>query len=160
MPWTEYFKIKNIIKKVDFTTGNANDYSNYGTDAYFEPYGNIDMSNNKNFLILKTTSEGAFSYIEFTVNKNATLCAKVSSTDRGKTSKFVLTKVDGTNEQNISPFFHGESAIMEVEGVSGHTLVYKLEAGTTYRFYCTSTDRVGRVMSMTVYDHVLTEGTK
>lgn len=138
--------ITNVIKKVDFTTGNASDYTGYGTGSFFNPVGNIDMSNNKNFLIMKTISDTEHSYIEFTVDKAVTFYVRVSSTDRGKTSKFVLTDAAGNA---VASVFHPDNSEIVVEGVSGHTIVYTLQAGT-YRFYCTSTDRVGRVMYMTV----------
>ena len=144
-------EIKNIQAKVDFTTGNASDYSNYGTNSFFKPVGNIDMSNNKNFLILKTISDTEHSYIEFTVTQAVTFYAKVTSTDRGKVSKFLLTDAAGNS---INSVFHTDKAVVEVDGVSGHTIVYTLQAGT-YRFYCTSTDRVGRILTMTVSKDVV-----
>ena len=138
--------ITNVIKKVDFTKGNASDYSDYGTGSFFKPVGTIDMSNNKNFLIMKTDSSGVNAYIEFTVEQAVTFYVRVSSTDRGKTSKFLLKDAAG---KAVASVFHPDITEIEVEGVSGHTIVYTLQAGT-YRFYCTSTDRVGRVMYMTV----------
>ena len=143
--------INNIAHKVDFTTGKDADYTDYGTNSFFKPVGNIDMSNNKSFLIMKTITDTEHSYIEFTVTQKVTFYVKVSSTDREKTSTFVLKNANG---DSIASVFHN-NAVIEVEGVSGHTLVYTLEAGT-YRFYCTSTDRVGRVMSMTVSTDVVT----
>ena len=94
---------------------------------------------------MQTTEEGENSYIEFTVTQDSTFYVKVTSTDRGNISKFVLVDENGNY---VTEMFHG-AGVMEVEGVSGHTLVYTLKAGT-YKFYCTSTDRVGRVMSMMV----------
>ena len=138
--------IKDITHKVDFTTGTSTDYKDYGTSSFFKPVGNIDMSNNKNFLIMKTISDTEHSYIEFTVTETVAFYVKVSSTDRGKTSKFILKDANGNG---VKSAFHSDSAEMVVEGVTGHNIAYILEAGT-YRFYCTSTDRVGRIMSMIV----------
>ena len=146
--------ITNITHKVDFTTGTSTDYNDYGTNSFFKPVGNIDMSNNKNFLIMKTISDTEHSYIEFTVTQKVAFYVKVSSTDRGKTSKFILKDANGNG---VKSAFHSDSAEMVVEGVTGHNIAYVLEAGT-YRFYCTSTDRVGRIMSMIVstnYNYVL-----
>ena len=143
-------KVTNIKYEVDFTTGTSTDYTDYGTNSFFKPNGNIDMSNNKNFLILKTISDTEHSYIEFTVDQAVTFYAKVSSTDRGKTSKFVLMSVNAEGQEaEVASKFHQGKAEVVVEGVSGHTLVYTLQAGT-YRFYCTSTDRVGRLMTMKI----------
>ncbi len=146
--------INNILSEVLFSTGNANDYSDYGTNSFFQPHGSCDMSNDKKYLIMKTDSLGNNAYIEFTVTQAVTFYVKVSSTGRENISKFVLRNVDGTQETNINSVFHPDDATIHVEGVSGHTLVYTLEAGT-YRFYCTSTDRVGRVMAMTVSKDVI-----
>lgn len=146
--------INNKISEVYFTTGNANDYSNYGTNSFFKPHGSIDMSNDKKYLIMKTDSLGNNAYIEFTVTQAVTFYAKVSSTSRANVSKFILRKVNGDSTTNITSVFHKDAAEINVTGVSGHTLVYTLEAGT-YRFYCTSTDRVGRVMNMVVSTDVV-----
>ena len=143
----------SIIAGVDFTEGNTNNFSN----SFFKPNGNYGMSNDNKYLIMKsyTTLDNPTvfqnSYIEFTVDQAVTFYVRVSSTDRGNVSKFVLKDAAG-NE--IASVFHPDTAEMSVEGVSGHTLVYTLEAGT-YRFYCTSTDRVGRVMNMVVSTDVI-----
>ena len=141
--------IGEVYSKIDFTTGDAKDYAKYGADADFEPHGSCDMGNDKKYLIMKYTEGYGNAYIEFTVEKAVTFYVKVSSTGRGNYSKFVLRQVDGENEINVNSIFHHGEAVINVEGVSGHTIVYTLQAGT-YRFYCTSTDRVGRVMAMTV----------
>ena len=147
-------RIDNVYKEAIFSTGNASDYSDYGTNSFFQPHGSIDMSNDKQYLIMKTDSELHNAYIEFTVAQDVTFYVKVSSTGRGNYTDFVLRKVDGTQETNINSVFHSDEATISVEGVSGHTIVYTLKAGT-YRFYCTSENRVGRVMAMTVSTKVI-----
>ena len=147
-------KIDGVYKEVRFTTGDAKDYADYGTNSFFQPHGSCDMGNDKKYLIMKTDSNSKNAYIEFTVEQAVTFYAKVSSTGRGNYSNFVLRKVDGENETNVNSIFHPDEATIHVEGVSGHTIVYTLEAGT-YRFYCTSNDRVGRVMAMTVSTTVI-----
>ena len=142
-------KIDKVYKEAIFSTGNASDYSDYGTNSFFKPHGSIDMSNDKKYLIMKTDTEHHNAYIEFTVTQDVAFYVKVSSTGRGNYTDFVLRKVDGTQETNINSVFHPNEATIHVEGVSGHTIVYTLKAGT-YRFYCTSENRVGRVMAMTV----------
>ena len=153
-------QINNVQASVDFTNGSNNDYTHFGTNSFFKPNGNCNMSNDNTYLIMKayTISDennqaGStvfhHSYIEFTVTQAVTFYVRVSSTDRGNTSKFVLRQVNGENEINVNSVFHPNEAVINVEGVSGHTIVYTLQAGT-YRFYCTSTDRVGRIMDMTV----------
>ena len=141
-------KIDNVYREAIFSTGNASDYADYGTNSFFKPHGSIDMGNDKKYLIMKTDTEHN-AYIEFTVTQDVTFYVKVSSTGRGNYTDFVLRKVDGTQETNINSVFHPDEATIHVEGVSGHTIVYTLKAGT-YRFYCTSENRVGRVMAMTV----------
>ena len=160
-------QINNIIAGVDFTKGSSNDYSDFGTNSFFKPNGNCNMSNDNKYLIMKAythlgdiNSEGDatvyhHSYIEFTVAQDVTFYVRVASTDRTNTSKFVLEDTAGNQ---IKAVFHDDentSPVVEVTGVSGHTLIYTLEAGT-YRFYCTSTERVGRVMNMVVSTDVVT----
>ena len=146
--------ISNVLAKADFTTKSASDYSDYGTNSFFKPVGNCDMSNDKTYLIMKATSTGERAYIEFTVTQAVTFYVKVSSTGRENVSKFLLTKVEGDTTTNVNSIFHADKAEVDVKGVSGHTLVYTLEAGT-YRFVSNSTDRVGRVMTMTVSTRVI-----
>ena len=146
--------ITGVYKEAIFSTGESNDYDDYGTNSFFKPHGSIDMSNDKKYLIMKTDSEHHNAYIEFTVTQDVTFYVKVSSTGRGNYTDFVLRKVDGTQETNINSVFHPDEATIHVEGVSGHTIVYTLKAGT-YRFYCTSENRVGRVMAMTVSKDVI-----
>ena len=124
----------------------------YLEDGVRKCFHNLTVFKFNHFLIMKTDSSGANAYIEFTVEQAVNLYVKVSSTDRGKVSKFALRSVNGDKETDVTSVFHSSKAVIEVEGVSGHTLVYTLQAGT-YRFYCTSTDRVGRVMSMTVAEY-------
>ena len=146
--------ITGVYKEAIFSTGESKDYDDYGTNSFFQPHGSCDMGNDKKYLIMKTDSEGHNAYIEFTVTQDVTFYVKVSSTGRGNYTDFLLRKVDGTQETNINSVFHSDEATIHVEGVSGHTIVYKLEAGT-YRFYCTSENRVGRVMAMTVSKDVI-----
>ena len=143
------------MSEVRFTTGDSKDYANYGTNSFFKPYGNCDMGNDKKYLIMKNDTTFGNAYIEFTVEQAVAFYVKTASTDRGNISKFVLRKVDGENEANMYSIFHPNEAVINVEGVSGHTIVYNLTPGT-YRFYCTSADRVGRVMAMTVSKDVIT----
>ena len=141
--------VGHVYYKADFTTTSASDYTNYGTNSFFKPHGSCDMSNDKKYLIMKTSSTGEAPYIEFTITEAMNFYVKVTSTGRENVSKFVLKKVANDTVTNINSVFHTDNAEVQVKGVSGHTLVYTLEAGT-YRFYCTSTERVGRVMTMTV----------
>ena len=158
-------QINNIIAGVDFTKGNNNDYSDFGT--FFKPNGNCNMSNDNTYLIMKAytildenNQAGStvfhHSYIEFTVTQDATFYVRVASTDRGNTSKFVLQDANGTQIESVFHSLHSNHStpVVEVTGVSGHTVVYTLKAGT-YRFYCTSTERVGRIMNMVVSYDVL-----
>lgn len=144
--------IENIIAGVDFTKGNTNNFS----DSFFKPNGNYGMSNDNKYLTMKsyTTLDNPtvfqHSYIEFTVDQAVTFYVRVASTDRGNISKFALMNANG---EYVKTLFHDTNEV-EVTGVSGHTLVYTLEAGT-YRFYCTSTDRAGRVMNMVVSTDVV-----
>ena len=161
-------QINNIIAGVDFTNGSSNDYSDFGTNSFFKPNGNCNMSNDNKYLIMKAytildennqvgSTVFHHSYIEFTVKQDVTFYVRVASTDRGNTSTFVLEDAAGNQIKSVfHDIHHGEHStpVVAVTGVSGRTLVYTLKAGT-YRFYCTSTDRVGRVMNMVVSTDVV-----
>ena len=143
----------NAVKKVDFTTGEASDYQDYGNGKFFEAVGNCDISNDHTYLIMKTVlnDEGVklyHSYIEFTINTKYSFVVVASSTDRGNTSRFTLMD---SNDNVVAEKF-GETS---VEGVSGETLVYNITQPGTYRFLCSETNRVGRLMSV-----ILVSGTK
>lgn len=136
----------NVNSEIDFTTGNADDYSLFG--SYFKDYGICEIDKNYEYLVMKTDENGEYSYIEFTVTAPMTLIVVASSTDRGNTSEFTLINANG---QVITEYF-GET---EVEGVHQSALVYKITAAGTYRFVCTETGRVGRVMSMSISSTIL-----
>ena len=131
----------NVSHKIDFTTDNANDYGLFG--SYFKDSGICELDSSYDYLVMKTNENGEYAYIEFTVTGPVTLIVVASSTDRGNTSEFTL--VDANN-QIITEYF-GET---EVEGVHESALVYRITAEGTYRFVCTETGRVGRVMSMSI----------
>ena len=131
----------NVSHKIDFTTDNANDYALFG--SYFDDYGICELDSRYDYLVMKTDENGEYAYIEFTVTGPVTLIVVASSTDRGNTSEFTL--VDANN-QIITEYF-GQT---DVEGVHESALVYRITAAGTYRFVCTETGRVGRVMSMSI----------
>ncbi len=100
-----------------------------------------DLSNDKTYLIMKSVAGGDQAYIEFTVNGAATLLATVTSTSRVNNSEYILVDANGNP---VAERFN----VTSVTGVSGYTLVYEIEEAGTYRFICTSTNRVGRLMIM------------
>ena len=147
--------IDNVIAQMNFTTSNVDDYIEYG--RFFKAHGSCDLSTDKKYLVMKsiivsgenvTPVEYSHPHIEFTVDRTVTLIVVASSTDRGNTSRFTLMD---SNDNIVAEKF-GETS---VEGVSGETLVYNITQPGTYRFLCTETNRVGRLMSV-----ILVSGTK
>ena len=86
------------------------------------------------------------SYIEFTVDSPATLIVVASSTGVNNKSYFVLKDADG----NLIDSWNGNTA---ATGADGTTFLYTIEKAGTYRFECTSLDRVGRLMSMRIAEN-------
>ena len=134
------------IAKVDFTTTKSDDYSShYGADKTFTPKGNCAISNDKKYIVMKSVLPlpDGLAYIEFTVDAPVTLLVGVTSTNRTNTSNFELVNANG---EKINEKFDATG----VTGVSKTTLVYEIKEAGTYRFVCTSTDRVGRLLTMEI----------
>ena len=129
------------LHTVDFSTGKSSDYSEYR--SYFVPYGICSVDSTYKYMTMKSGAQGE-PYIEFTVEKTAILVVQASSTGAGNSSSFVLRDENG---QVIAE----RSGKTEAVGANATTLIYILPAGGTYRFVCTETARVGRLLSMKVF---------
>lgn len=132
-----------ITHKIDFTTGDSKDYSEYRT--YFLPRGICTLDGTTKYVIMKSLEDSP-SYIEFTTDCPATLIVKAASTNRTNTSSFILTNTEGNviDENNNR---------VNAVGVDGTTFIYTIKEAGTYRFECTSLDRVGRLMSMAIAEN-------
>ena len=128
---------------IDFTTGKSDDYSEYRT--YFLPRGICTVDSSGKYVIMKSL-DSYESYIEFTVDCPATLIATAASTGHNNTSNYILTDASG----NI---IVEKSNRVQATGTSGTTFIYTITEPGTYRFVCTSTDRVGRLMSMKIAEN-------
>ena len=131
-----------ITHSIDFTTGKSNDYAEYRT--YFLPRGICTVDGSGKYVIMKSI-ENNRAYVEFTTDHSTTLIVTASSTGRNNTSEFILTDADG----NIINAINNRTV---ATGVNGTTFIYTIETPGTYRFVCTSTERVGRLMSMKTAD--------
>ena len=129
------------LHTVDFSTGKSSDYSEYR--SYFVPYGICSVDSTYKYMTMKSGAQGE-PYIEFTVEKTAILVVQVSSTGADNSSSFALRDENGQVIAELS----GKT---EAVGANATTLIYILPAGGTYRFVCTETARVGRLLSMKVF---------
>ena len=137
-----------IAHSIDFTTGKSEDYVEYR--SYFLPRGLCSIDGSGKYVIMKSL-ESTPAYIEFTVDYRTTLIVTAASTGRENTTDFVLIDAEG----NVIAEKTGR---VEAKGVDGTTFIYEIKEGGTYRFVCTSTDRVGRLMAMKIADnHNFTE---
>ena len=132
-----------ISHSINFTTGKTGDYEEYG--SYFLSRGICSIDGSGKYIIMKSL-ESTPSYIEFTVDHPTTLIVVAASTSREHTSGFVLVDAEG----NIIAENNGR---VDAVGVDGTTFIYDINAAGNYRFVCTSTDRVGRLMSMKIADN-------
>ena len=132
-----------ISHSINFTTGKTQDYDEYRN--YFLPRGICSIDGSGKYVIMKSL-DNYESYIEFTVASPATLIVTAASTGRGNTTNFVLEDVSGNiiSERNNR---------VQAVGVDGTTFIYTISEAGTYRFVCTSTDRVGRLMSMKIAEN-------
>ena len=132
-----------ISHSIDFTTGKEKDYAEYRT--YFLPRGICTLDGSGKYVIMKSL-DNYESYIEFTVASPATLIVTAASTGRTNTTNFILEDVNGNiiSERNNR---------VQAVGVDGTTFIYTIAEAGTYRFVCTSTDRVGRLMSMKIAEN-------
>ena len=133
----------NNSYKIDFTTGNVSDYSNYGSGKYFKPYGKCNIDTTNKYLIMSNQNEDNTSYIEFTVNGPTYLIVVATSTGRGNTSRFALLNSAGGTVNEINGRTYAS-------GASNTTFVFRINAAGTYRFVCNEPDRVGRIKSMQI----------
>ena len=129
-----------ITHSIDFTTGKSEDYSEYR--SYFLPRGICTIDGSGRYVIMKSL-DNYESYIEFTVECPVTLIATAASTDRNNTTNFILEDVNGNT------IFERNNRV-QANGADGTTFIYTISEAGTYRFICTSTDRVGRLMSMKI----------
>ena len=132
----------NITHKMDFTTGKSSDYSELRD--YFMPVGPCTYDTVNNYMVMKTTETNQAS-IEFTVDGPCIVVVVIASTNRENTSTFAMYDSNG----NLVGDKNGSTEIATT-GVTGTTFVYKIESAGTYRFACTETDRVGRLMTIKV----------
>ena len=137
-----------ITHTIDFTTGRTQDYDEYR--SYFLPRGICSIDGSGKYVIMKSL-ESTPAYIEFTAQYPTTLIVTAASTGRENTTDFVLIDAEGK-------VIAEKTGRVEAEGVNGTTFIYDLRTPGTYRFVCTSTDRVGRLMAMKTADnHNFTE---
>ena len=98
------------------------------------------------------TTEANHASLEFTVESDITktciLIVVVSSTDTNNISKFALFDSNGNKVTTTDTT--GSKQDLEAKGVTGTTFIYFLQPGQTYRFACTGTERVGRLMSIKI----------
>ena len=132
-----------INHSIDFTTGKSEDYAEYR--SYFLPRGICTLDGSGRYVIMKSL-DNYESYIEFTVASPATLIVTASSTGRGNTTNFILEDANGNiiSERNNR---------VQADGADGTTFIYTIAEAGTYKFVCTSTDRVGRLMSMKIAEN-------
>ena len=131
-----------ITQKIDFTTGKSSDYSALGT--FFRPYGICSVDSTKKCMVMKNGAAGE-PYIEFTLDRPATVIVKAASTDRNNSSRFKLVDAQG----NAVAEYNDKTA---VTGATATTLIYTVEAAGTYRLVCNETDRAGRLMSIQIVE--------
>ena len=126
---------QSYYRQINFMTKQ---YSEYGQGKYFEPYGSTEILSDK-YMTMYAQKTGNTAYVEFTAASNSTLVVRVASTGINNTSRFALADENG-------------NVIKEITAVNadGTTFTFNLEAGKTYRFVCTETNRNGRVMFMGV----------
>ena len=137
-----------ITHSIDFTLGNTNSYSEYRT--YFLPRGICTIDSSGKYVIMKSL-ESSPSYIEFTAEYPTTLIVTAASTGAGNTTSYMLIDAEGN-------MIAEKTGRVNAVGANGTTFIYTITKAGTYRFVCTSTDRVGRLMSMKTADnHTYTE---
>ena len=93
---------------------------------------------------MKTTELNQAS-LEFKVDGPCIVVVVVASTNIENTSTFAMFDSSG----NAIMATNNKTEV-EAKGVTGTTFVFKIGSAGTYRFACTETDRVGRLMTIKV----------